>query len=71
MSCCKAVVIGNIMLVHFVYLLTVIAISQQNKNIKNTCLFDHLPCKMAPCTLCIYDVCVRMVISVRKVCDPY
>lgn len=58
MSCCKAVVIGNIMLIHFVYLLTVIAISQQNKNIKNTSLFDHLLCKMAPCTLCIYHVCI-------------
>lgn len=51
MSCCKAVVIGNIMLIHFVYLLTVITISHQNKNIKNTHLFFdllgktlHLPC---------------------------
>lgn len=32
----------------FVYLLTVITISHQNKNLKNINLFDHLLCKTAP-----------------------
>ncbi len=41
MSCCKAVVIGN-MLIHFVYLLTVITISHSNKNIKNINFLDNL-----------------------------
>lgn len=59
MSCCKPMVIGNIMLIHFVYLLTVITISHQNKKCKKYKSLRIYLAKMAPSTPCIHHMNIQ------------